>query len=141
MTAPMPRRLLLAGLGIGALVPLVFFVLGGWMLVETRRFLSGAQPVAAEVLGVDDGRPVLGFTGPGGEAREARLHGVDIGFAAPPGSTATVLFNPAEPTTVRRPDAWSLYGVAALFLLFGLVAELALAAALWRLVIRPGRGI
>jgi hypothetical protein len=141
MNAEVPRRLVLAGLGAGALIPLVFFILGGWMLVETQRLVSVAQPVPAEVLRIDeDGRPVLGFAGPDGAMREARPHSAEAGWVPAPGSTADMLFDPATPQTLRRAGAWNLYGTASLFLLFGLVAELALFVALWRLVIRPARG-
>lgn len=149
-----PRWAVWGACGFGLLVPLIFFGLGLWILIDTQRFVAAAVEVEAEVVRIDvsrdeDGtwyRPVFAVPVPDGRVAEAVLPGMDGAPRHVAGDVVTVLWTPERPNEVRLPGTWSLYGDGVVLLLLGMVSEVILAVALWKLVLRappmgpPGGG-
>lgn len=150
-----PRWAVWGACGFGLLVPLLFLGLGLWILIDTHRFVEGAVEVEAEVVRIDitrdeDGtwyRPVFAVPMPDGRIAEAVLPGMDGAPRRTAGDVVTVLWNPGRPNEVRLPGFKALYGDGAILLALGVVAEVIVAVALWKLVLRapplgppPGSG-
>ena len=121
------------GTAAGALAFLVvgggFAAFGGYQLITTWSFLSGAEPVRATVVAQqescdDDGctwRPTFRFTDSGGTVREAQTYHGASNYGWSEGTEREVLHNPAHPD-VRVPGFWNLWVFGAGFFLLGALA-------------------
>lgn len=132
---PQPRsdgtsRSILA-LAIFGIIPLVFVLVGTWMLMGTIDFMNAALPTTGEVVRVierhdDDGTTytaVFRYTDERGAAQEGRTHISSSGYDFARGERVAILYDPASPGTIRVDGWFSIWGFPAIFLLIGLLFE------------------
>lgn len=104
-----------------AAIGLAFLAGGGWFLAESYGFSSRAERTEGEVVEV---RPtsntkfvaVLAYEDADGTARQGETHVAASHYDYKVGATVTILYDPAEPGTVRVEEwvlAWAIPGLFA----------------------------